>query len=376
MPRTLVEYVWLGGDITDPDDPNQKLLHSKVKVFHHSEEDKEKIASLNPEALPVWTFDGSSTGQAEGKTSDCFLKPVRVTHNPSGNGLIALCEVFVAKDDVFVPHPTNTRAQLRTAVSNGGVELEPLFGFEQEYTLFQEGKPLGWPETGEPEPQGPYYCSVGADRTFGRNLVNSHMLACIDVGLPISGINAEVMPGQWEYQIGPVDPVTAADCVWIARYLLDRMGEHVNTTISLDPKPVSGDWNGAGMHTNFSTKQTREEDGISYLKKLCEGLSTRIDEHISVYGKGIENRLTGKHETCSLQEFRYGVGDRTASIRIPLHVAVQKSGYLEDRRPCANADPYEVARVIVESAVSILGADTEGANQSETLLVQEQEATS
>jgi len=223
------------------------------------------------------------------------------------------------------------------------------FGIEQEYTMFKSSRPLGWPESGYPAPQGPFYCGVGADEVFGRPIAEKHLAACLSAGLTLSGINAEVMPGQWEYQVGPLGPLAVGDHMLLSRWLLYRIGEEFGVSMTLDPKPVRGDWNGAGAHTNFSTRGMRAEGGLDAIYNACERLAERAALHIEHYGAGIEQRLTGLHETCSYKEFRFGVSDRGASIRIPWQVARDKKGYLEDRRPNANVDPYVVARLMLET---------------------------
>jgi glutamine synthetase len=223
------------------------------------------------------------------------------------------------------------------------------FGIEQEYTFFEGIKPLGWPDNGFPAPQGGYYCGVGADEVFGRDIVESHMDACLDAGLTLSGINAEVMPGQWEFQIGPCGAPDAADELWIARWLLYRIAEDYGVSATLVAKPVKGDWNGAGAHTNFSTKAMREDGGIKVIEEACEKLGKRALLHVKNYGADIEDRLTGAHETQRWDEFSWGTSDRGASIRIPWNVAADGKGYLEDRRPNANVDPYVVCMLMIES---------------------------
>lgn len=333
MTKVMAEYIWLDGY-----KPTQSL-RSKTKILER------EVRDLSD--LPEWGFDGSSTEQAEGKSSDCALKPVRFIPDPIRGAphVLVLCEVFNADGTV---HVSNSRALLRR-VAEKYAEQESWFGIEQEYTMFKGAKPLAWPAEGVPGAQGPYYCGVGADKMFGRELVEVHMKACLDAGLKLSGINSEVMPGQWEFQIGPLDPLAAADEIWLARWLLSRLGENYGITISLAPKPVLGDWNGAGAHTNFSTKAMRAPGGLSAIETACEKLKLKCPEHIAAYGAGNEERLTGKHETCSINEFRYGVSDRGASIRIPLITAEQKCGYLEDRRPAANMDPYKVCARMVET---------------------------
>jgi glutamine synthetase len=246
------------------------------------------------------------------------------------------------------PHPSNTRASCAEMAAKHEVE-ECWFGIEQEYTFFDGIKPLGWPDNGFPAPQGGYYCGVGADEVYGRNIVEDHMDACIDAGLTFSGINAEVMPAQWEFQIGPVGAPEAADELWIARWLLYRIAEDYGVSATLDAKPIKGDWNGAGLHTNFSTKAMREDGGMAVIEEACGKLGKRALLHVQNYGADIEARLTGAHETQSWDEFSWGVSDRGASIRIPWNVAVDGKGYLEDRRPNANADPYVICKLMIES---------------------------
>lgn len=324
------EYIWVDG--THP----TKTLRSKTRI----------IADGTAE-MPEWGFDGSSTNQAVGHDSDCLLRPVFVCPDPiRGHGAkLVLCEVF---DSAGTAHSTNTRAQLRPVAERFAAE-EAWYGIEQEYTMFSDGRPLGWPERGYPAPQGPFYCGVGSDEVFGRPIVEEHMRACIEAGLQISGVNAEVMPGQWEFQIGPLGPLEVADQLLIARWLLFRIGEDYDVSMTLHPKPVLGDWNGAGAHTNFSTRSMREPGGLKVIEAAMAKLEARHDLHIRHYGEGIEQRLTGLHETCSFREFKYGVGHRGASIRIPLQCAKAGHGYLEDRRPCANIDPYVVARLMLET---------------------------
>ena len=327
--RIKAEYIWVDGTV-----PTRKL-RSKTKIVD------------DPNNLPNWGFDGSSTYQASGHASDCILEPVYWCNDPirGGENKLVICEVFGADGE---PHATNTRASLRKTVETYG-EHEPWFGIEQEYTMFQGVRPLGWPENGYPAPQGPFYCGVGADEVYGRHIVERHMDACLEANLEISGVNAEVMPGQWEFQIGPATALDVSDHLLVARWLLYRIAEDEGVTISLDPKPVRGDWNGAGAHTNFSTKSMRENGGLAAIEAAIQKLGEKAELHIDNYGNGIRNRLTGLHETCSWREFRWGIGDRGASIRVPLHVAQAGKGYLEDRRPCANIDPYTVTRLLIET---------------------------
>ena len=326
-----VEYVWIDGH-----KPTAKL-RSKTKIVNGPVE--------NIGDIPNWGFDGSSTMQAEGHDSDCMFQPVYHISDPlrGGDHIIVMCEVLNSDGTV---HKTNTRTALRE-IAEKYKDEEPWFGVEQEYTFFQGRSPLGWPEGGYPAPQGPFYCGVGADEVFGRDIVEDHMEACLLAGLSFSGINAEVMPGQWEFQIGPVGALETGDQVWLARWLLYRIAEDYGVSATLHPKPVKGDWNGAGAHTNFSTKAMRADDGLKVVEEACKKLGEKHKEHIAIYGAHNEERLTGLHETCSIHDFRYGVSDRGASIRIPMATANDGKGYLEDRRPSANMDPYLVCAALI-----------------------------
>jgi len=327
------EYIWIDGADPTPH------LRSKTKI----------VADGTTE-FPIWGFDGSSTNQATGDKSDCVLKPAAVFPDPirGGDNVLVMCEVMLVDGK---PHPTNTRtAAARTAKKFK--KHEPWFGIEQEFTMFKDGRPLGFPPAGFPAPQGGYYCGVGHDEIHGRDIVEDHMDACIEAGIGISGINAEVMPGQWEFQVGPRGLLEVADELWVARWLMYRIAEDYGVVCTLDAKPVKGDWNGAGAHVNFSTKEMREDGGYKYIEAGCKALGKKAELHIDNYGVGVEDRLTGAHETQRFDQFSYGVSDRGASVRIPWQVAVDQKGYLEDRRPNANIDPYIVARLMTDTICS------------------------
>lgn len=329
------EYIWIDGTA-----PTAKL-RSKTKILADGAE---------PD---VWGFDGSSTNQAEGHASDCVLKPVASYPDPIRGGahLLVLCEVYNTDDS---PHESNTRALLRPVAERFGAQ-EPLFGIEQEYTFFKDGRPLGFPSGGGfPAPQGGYYCGVGDDEIHGRDVVEAHLDNCLAAGLGISGINAEVMPGQWEFQVGPLSPLEVADQLWVARWLLYRTAEDFGISATLTPKPAKGDWNGAGAHTNFSTRSMREN--YDAIIAACESLGKdgKPLEHVKQYGVGVEDRLTGAHETAPWDQYSYGVSNRGASVRIPWQVERDKKGYIEDRRPNANVDPYVVTRLLVDTCCSEL----------------------
>jgi glutamine synthetase len=332
--KVKLEYVWLDGYAPEPN------LRSKVKVINVA--DDQGMVTL--EDCSEWSFDGSSTRQAQGNFSDCILKPVRVYENILNKGYLksyfVLCEVM--NPDV-TPHITNTRA-------NVGEEEEGLwFGFEQEYTIYQNGRPLGFPKNGYPEPQGKYYCGVGNGQVHGREFVDNHMEMCIKAGIEITGTNAEVLLGQWEFQVFSKGKLKAGDDLWMARYILLQISEEYGFKIEFHPKPVQGDWNGSGLHCNFSNDRMREVGGEEYFNNIFRSFDVRHQEHIQNYGSENNLRLTGKHETQSIDKFSWGVSDRGASIRVPLATSKEWKGYVEDRRPASNGDPYKIVRVISEA---------------------------
>ena len=329
MGKSKLEYIWLDGYT-----PTQNM-RSKTKVV---EEFSGKL-----EDCPIWAFDGSSTKQAEGNSSDCLLKPVAIFPDPERvNGFLVMTEVLNADSS---PHDSNARAQIDDD------DNDFWFGFEQEYFIMdvETQLPLGFPLGGYPGPQGLYYCSVGGKNTHGRNLVEEHADICIDAGINFEGINQEVACGQWEFQLFAKGAKKAGDELWIARYLLDRLTEDYNYYIEYNPKPIKGDWNGSGMHANFSNSTLRECGSQETYEKICEAFRPVIKEHIEVYGADNDQRLTGLHETASINDFSYGISDRGASIRIPMQTSNDGFGYLEDRRPSANMDPYIVCTMLMQT---------------------------
>ena len=335
--KIKAEYIWIDGY-----EPTANL-RSKTKVLDSAVD--------SPDELPLWGFDGSSTLQADGGDSDCMLKPVWICKDPlrGGNNILVMNEVCNPDGS---PHKSNSRARL-VEIAEKFKDHDAWFGIEQEYTLMDGKQPAGWPEKGFPErPQGPYYCSVGWDDVAGRDMVEDHLDLCLEAGLEVSGVNAEVMLGQWEYQVGPLPALEVGDQLWVARWLLERIGEDYGYRVDLHPKPIKGDWNGSGAHINYSTAAMRADGGLKIIEEACEKLGQNIDKHIAVYGAHNEERLTGLHETCSINEFRYGVSDRGASIRIPMGVHNDGKGYLEDRRPASNVDPYKACAALIETTCS------------------------
>lgn len=328
--KAKLEYIWLDGYA-----PVQEL-RSKTKVVEGFDGKLENC--------PIWSFDGSSTLQAEGNSSDCLLKPVAIYPDPQReNGWLVMNEVLNADG---TPHESNHRAKIDDD------DDDFWFGFEQEYFIMDTDTdlPLGFPKRGFPYPQGQYYCSVGGRFTWGREFVYEHLEVCLEAGLNIEGINQEVAPGQWEFQNFAKGAKKAGDELWVARYLLNRITEEYGFYIELHPKPVKGDWNGSGMHANFSNSTLRNAGSKDVYETICEAFRPVHEEHIDVYGAHNDQRLTGDHETQSIDQFSYGVSDRGASIRIPIATVENGwKGWLEDRRPASNGNPYQIAAKIIKT---------------------------
>ncbi len=330
--KSKLEYIWLDGF-----QPTQSL-RSKTMV-------REDFGGTLEEC-PMWSFDGSSTQQATGDDSDCLLKPVAIYPDPDRvNGYLVMTEVLNADGS---PHESNGRATIDDD------DNDFWFGFEQEYFLWdpKTDLPPGFPKGGYPSPQGPYYCSVGAKNAHGRDCVEDHLDLCLEAGINVEGINAEVAAGQWEFQVFAKGAAQAGDETWVARYLLERTAERYELAINWEPKPLGKDldWNGSGMHANFSNGVMRDSGDESVFTKICESFGKNIERHISVYGANNDQRLTGEHETQSIDVFSYGVSDRGASIRIPIGTVEDGwKGRLEDRRTASNADPYKVAAAIIKT---------------------------
>ena len=330
MSKTKLEYIWLDGY-----KPTQSL-RSKTKIvtgFGGKLED-----------CPMWSFDGSSTEQAEGGSSDCLLKPVALFPDPARvDGYLVMTEVLNSDGS---PHESNGRATIEDD------DNDFWFGFEQEYFLWdpETSLPLGFPTNGYPRPQGPFYCSVGAQNAYGREVIEDHLDQCLEAGVNVEGINAEVATGQWEFQTFAKGAAEAGDHVWVARYLAERNAEKYGLSINWPPKPIKGDWNGSGMHANFSNSTLREAGSKEVYDKICQAFAPVVQEHIEVYGADNDQRLTGAHETQAIDKFSYGVSDRGASIRIPIATVENGwKGWLEDRRPASNGDPYKIAARIVKT---------------------------
>jgi glutamine synthetase len=339
--KIILDYVWIGGN---------NELRSKIRVFKLDK----NIETMDKKILLSqleWNYDGSSTQQADGDDSEITLKAVNMYPEPiyAEKRYFIICDTYKSNGE---PAKNNNR-KLALELFNTKLEEKPWFGMEQEYFMMknlQHPEPIGYKNS---QKQGQYYCGVGAENAFGREIAEKHLKVCILYGINISGINAEVAPGQWEFQIGPCEGINAGDEMILARYLLIKIAEKENISIDFEPKPLKGDWNGSGCHTNYSTKNMREgygnTTGLDYINNAIEKLADKHNEHMQVYGTGNEQRMTGKHETASYDIFTFGVGNRGASVRIGNKTFTDKKGYFEDRRPSSNCDPYLVTSKIFET---------------------------
>ena len=327
----IYTYIWLDGYTPEPN------LRGKDKIIEGKKQLKD---------LPLWSFDGSSTKQAKGSFSDCLLKPVKMIPDPTRErSFLVMCEVLNPDGS---PHASNTRAMLEKTNNKTN-----WYGLEQEYVLMKNGRPYGFPNDPKkfPKPQGEYYCGIGNENISGRAIMEEHTEICLQAGIPLTGTNAEVLLGQWEFQLfGQNGECDTADLFWLARYILIRIAEDYGLEVNFHPKPLTkGDWNGSGLHTNFSTKKMREIGGNKLFESIYKVFKKNHKTHIANYGSDNHLRLTGKHETQSIHVFSTGVADRGASIRIPLSTDKTHKGYLEDRRPASNGDPYKILNVISKS---------------------------
>lgn len=335
----LLEYVWVDASGN---------TRSKTKVLDSPPDTLLDNGVIKVSQLPSWNYDGSSTGQANGWDSEVILKPCAVYNDPFRPGItnkLVLCDTYLPNGD---PHPSNTRYSANKTF-NKGLELSPLFGVEQEFFITKNGWPVGFPENraDRPIPQGPYYCGVG-ESAIGRDCVEKAFSRALDAGLALTGLNAEVAPSQWEIQVC-AHGINCADQLIMLRYILNRTAEDYACGISFDPKPVDGDWNGSGCHTNFSTGPMRGVGGYDVIMSAISRLEGKHKEHMEAYGDRNHLRMTGNHETASYDTFTFGVADRGASVRIPRETEKNKKGYLEDRRPASNMDPYVVTSMIFET---------------------------
>lgn len=346
MQKQLIEYVWLGGSGWD--------FRGKTKVL--------EVPITSVRELPEWNYDGSSTGQAETAKSELLIRPVKLIPDPfrGGHHKIALCETFTPEGN---PAHGNFRSLARSVFEDEITKAEDVwFGVEQEYILAKISEanaptliPLAWYNKSHRAPQKDFYCGAGTGNAIGRDIAEEHLNKCLAAELDIAGINAEVFPGQWEFQVGICKGIDVADQLWLARYILVRVCEKFDVVPIFDPKPVKGNWNGSGCHVNISTNSTRTSTNkIETIEKLLNHMKNSHTEDIAFLGEDNIERLTGHHETSSLARFDWSVAGRHTSVRIPSTTAKGETGYFEDRRPAGNMDPYLTCGRITDSM--LLGA--------------------
>ena len=344
----VLEYIWIDGNYE---------LRSKIKTMSDND--------FNGATFPLWNYDGSSTSQADTSNSEVVLCPVASYPNPFPiwskvtKAYLVLCDTYTYNEfGNLVPTCTNNRFNANL-IFNKNPHMYPWYGIEQEYFMMANTGSFDDKEVplfasgngGHLKKQGHYYCGVGSQNIKLRQLADEHLLYCAIAGLIVSGSNAEVAPNQWEFQIGPVESINASDQLWVARYILCKLSEKHDVRISFKPKPLPSPWNGSGLHTNFSTFETRQPNGITFIHKYIQKLEQNHAKHIPVYGDNSQ-RLSGQCETSNINYFNCGIGTRDTSVRIPKSVAADGCGYFEDRRPASDADPYLVTSIIFHSCTS------------------------
>ena len=323
MPLLTLEYIWLDSDYE---------FRTKTKVFPYKYDTMPVL-----EDIPIWNFDGSSTGQAPSDgITEVILKPVCLTQNPfiGENSYLVLCQTMNSYNE---PIETNKCYEAMKLLKSPDVEnLEIWFGVELEFFFESiEGKDyMG--------PQGKYYCGLGQVDYNERKIMETLVKYCQKANIPISGFNQEVAPHQWEYQIGPINATWAPHGVYLSRYILDRISEMFDKRTIWHPKPYSGDYNGSGCHVNMSSQLTRDDEGLTHIYKVLKVIEADHTNFIENYtGKNNNLRLTGAHETSDPFKFTYSEGGRGSSIRIPTQVMSDGYGYFEDRRPGSSINYYE-----------------------------------
>ena len=322
----LLEYIWIDG---------KGGLRSKTRVHNGTGND------IN--TFPIWNYDGSSTGQATGDNSEVFIRPQSLFNDPfrpNGENYLVMCDTLLPDG---TPHPSNTRVKA-VETFNLKPDAKPMFGIEQEFFLNKNTKPIGV-LSDNIKSQGDYYCSIGGDNAIGRECIELAFANCLFAGLSLTGLNAEVAPSQWEFQVCDYG-IHVCDQLYIMRYIINRTAEKYGWNMCIHPKPLLGDWNGSGCHINFSTESMRNKGGYSDIMKCISKMATHHSTHIKEYGDDNHLRMSGLHETASYHNFTYGVANRGCSIRIPQDTERNQCGYLEDRRPASNMDPYKVTSII------------------------------
>ena len=338
--KQVIEYVW-----TDFED----LLRSGTRVV-----DSDNSYILDPTTIPIWNYDGSATKQAGSQDSEIILKPKRVIKCPfrRGNNLIVLCDCYTYDNE---PISTNHRYAAEAIFQNETVkQSKPWYGLEQQFYFreFKSDRIMGFDTNTltNPQKQGQYYCSIGAKNSFGRPVMEDFLENILFAGLSVSGINGEIGPGQWEFQIGPVEGIDAGDQMYLARYILEKTAEKYEIIVDYHPKPLEGSvWNGSGCHINFSTEEMRQTGGLTKILEAIEKLKDNHEEHMAVYGRDSDQRLIVPNDISKFDTFTFGIANSESSIKISHTVKENGYGYLEDRRPASNIEPYSAIAIIAET---------------------------
>jgi glutamine synthetase len=328
----VAEYVWLDG---------KGQTRSKCKTM-------DKTPS-GCDDCTIWTFNGACTDQAEAVSSDVYLVPRKVFTDPIRGAphVLVVCECIT---QAMEPAKGNFRAEC-AEVMEKFANSDPWFGLEQEYVLMDDqGTPLT-------VAAGDNYCGRGALSLpkYMREIMGDHYAQCLSAGIKISGMNCESGRAQAEFQIGPCKGLNAGDHMIAARHTLHKCANRYRCAVSF--KGYHSDIEvPSGMHVNFSSRETRGDGGLIIIEKVCRALGRRMKEAIGVYGGENAERLCGKKDTSEMNSFSFAIADRTASIRIPRSVGIVAKGYLEDRRPSANSDPYRVTAFVMKTAGEVLKA--------------------
>lgn len=356
-----IEYIWFGSN---------GEFRSKVRII------RSQPNQINRHLSTRWSYDGSSTGQATTEASEITLVPVAHYEDRSKKRYFyLLCDSVreTVDENGQITQATNLSERSRLADLLNNTEVSTLdiwFGFEQEFFIRDQYSLIA-------TEQGPFYCGVEVPRDSNpvsrsnrvleqvRPLTEAIVARCMDIGVNLTGWNLEVAPGQTEIQVFGAG-IKACDDLMMMRYMAHRVLAEHTMVPDFSPKPLGPDWNGSGLHTNVSTAQTRAEGGMDAIRTYMQRMEERHAEHISVYGEGNEQRLTGQHETSSMERFTWGVGNRASSVRIPTETARNGRGYFEDRRPAANANPYAIARVMMETLGNIRNQSTTGPSNERT----------
>nr|CAH7745052.1 unnamed protein product [Callosobruchus chinensis] len=318
--KVQLTYLWI--------DHTGENLRSKTRTLDFSPSTYKEV--------PIWNFNGFHTMKAPKEKSDYYLVPVSLYNDPIRRGAnkIVLCETFDADEK---PCKTNHRQKCVEAL-NKVCDHEVYIGFEQDYYIMgSDGRPFGWPPMGEPISDRQYYASMCT--VIGREITECIYRALLYAGVNVYSDCAEPAPSQWELKTNGERGVKPADDMWFSRWLMQRIAEDFGLCISFQPF-VSPRWSKSGLHVTYSTKKMRDNDGMKYIQETIKKLEKCHTEMLKIY-----------KSTYLGDKFTSGIGDRTASVRIPKIVADKKKGFIEDRRPAGNADPYKIMEALIKACI-------------------------